>query len=256
MGSDGGRTFITALIGGIAFALQIYFDFSGYSDMGIGLGRIFGLSFPENFNYPYISGSIKEFWRRWHMSLSSWFKDYVYIPLGGNRKGLFRQYLNIVIVWLLTGLWHVASWNFVAWGAYYALLLIIEKTMREKIKAKMSKVYGCFYTIFFVITGWVIFESSLMAVALSYIKEMFAFSYRTDIWTSQFYYMAHEYGFILVLGLILSTPLVYNGYSRSMGKLSLQTKKAVETMLIIFLYMGCIMRLVVSSYNPFIYFRF
>ncbi len=148
----------TAWLGALAFTFQIYFDFSGYSDMAIGLGKIFGFDYLENFNYPYISRSITEFWRRWHMSLSSWFKEYVYVPLGGNRKGLARQLLNIAIVWALTGLWHGASWNFVAWGVYFGVILIIEKLWLLRALDKCPAFVGHVYSLILIVLGWVIFD--------------------------------------------------------------------------------------------------
>ena len=156
-GSQGDLTTATVWLGMICFTLQIYFDFSGYSDMAIGLGRMFGFHFDENFNYPYISRSITEFWRRWHISLSTWFKEYVYIPLGGNRKGLARQLRNIFVVWLLTGLWHGAAWSFVLWGLYYGILLIFEKVVFHKALEKIPKVFGHIYTMIIVVIGWGIF---------------------------------------------------------------------------------------------------
>ncbi len=153
--AEGGT--LTAWVGILAYSLQIYFDFSGYSDMARGLGRMFGFEFLENFNYPYISASITEFWRRWHISLSTWFREYVYIPLGGNRKGLPRQILNLLIVWGLTGFWHGASWNFILWGLYYAVLLILEKLFLLKLLKKAPGIFGHLYTIFAVLLGWVLF---------------------------------------------------------------------------------------------------
>ena len=164
---------LTAWVGLLAYTLQIYFDFSGYSDMAIGLGRMFAFEFLENFNYPYISSSITEFWRRWHISLSTWFKEYVYIPLGGNRKGLSRQIINIIIVWLLTGLWHGASWNFVLWGGYYAVLLIIEKAFLLNWLRKIPAVLRHVYTMFAVMLGWALFYFEDMISLGSFIGRLF-----------------------------------------------------------------------------------
>ena len=144
----------------VSFALHIYFDFSGYSDMAIGLGRMFGFSFPENFNYPYISASITEFWRRWHISLGSWFRDYVYIPMGGNRKGVGRQLINILVVWMLTGFWHGAAWNFLLWGLLFAALLTLEKLWLLK-KLEKSRFFSHIYTLFFVVISFVIFNAEI-----------------------------------------------------------------------------------------------
>ena len=159
-------------LGAIAFTLQIYYDFSGYSDMAIGLGRIFGFRFPENFQYPYLSGSITEFWRRWHISLGSWFRDYLYIPLGGNRKGSARQLLNILLVWLATGLWHGAAWNFVLWGLLYAVLLTAEKLFLLRGLQKLH-VLNHVYVLLFVTLGFVLFDASSVQDAAQSIRAMF-----------------------------------------------------------------------------------
>ena len=147
-----------AWLGAIAFTFQIYFDFSGYSDMAIGLGEMFGFHFPENFDHPYESKSITEFWRRWHITLSTWFREYLYIPLGGNRKGAARQIINLFIVWFLTGLWHGAGWNFILWGLYYFVLLVLEKLVLRRVLARLPAIIQHLYTLFFVVVGWVIFE--------------------------------------------------------------------------------------------------
>lgn len=249
-------TAVTAWFGAIAFTLQLYYDFSGYSDMAIGLGNVFGFSFVENFNYPYISQSITEFWRRWHISLSSWFRDYVYIPLGGNRKGVARQYLNIFIVWMLTGLWHGASWNFVAWGVYYAVLLMIEKMIRSQKTISIPRILKHVYAMFFVTIGWVIFESPTLTYAMDYIQKMFMFTYDSGIFAAQLRHIMHEHGQELVAGLILAAP-VYPSVSQFLEKKA--SKGALDisrALLMTVLFAACMMRLVVSSYNPFIYFRF
>ena len=153
--------------------LQIYFDFSGYSDMAIGLGKMLGFNYPENFNFPYISTSITDFWRRWHMTLSTWFRDYVYIPLGGNRCGLRRQIINILIVWILTGVWHGASWNFVLWGLYFGVILIIEKYVIKNILEKTPKVLKHLYALILIIIGWVIFAANDLSGIANYLQKMF-----------------------------------------------------------------------------------
>ena len=165
---------VTAWLGALAFTFQIYFDFSGYSDMAIGLGRLFGFRFLENFNYPYESRTVTEFWRRWHISLSTWFREYVYIPLGGNRKGLGRQLLNIAIVWFLTGLWHGASWNFVLWGVYYAVLLLLEKTFLLQWLDRVPAVVGHIYTCLCFIMGWVLFAITDFTQLGAYLGHMFS----------------------------------------------------------------------------------
>ena len=245
-----------AWIGALAFTFQIYFDFSGYSDMAIGLGKILGFNYLENFNYPYISGSITEFWRRWHMSLSSWFKEYVYISLGGNRKGLTRQLINIGIVWVLTGLWHGASWNFVLWGAYYGVLLIIEKIFLlntfEKIPAKLSFIKNV-YAMFFIIFGWVIFNITDFAVLKEYIACMFS----SNTGSGMTGYYLKTRGLLFIAAAICSTPFIKNIFGRI-----IETKgnepiiKLFETAVCLALLVLSISFLVSGSYNPFLYFRF
>ena len=256
---DSNLTFILAWTGALAYTLQIYYDFSGYSDMAIGLGAVFGFSFPENFRHPYISGSITEFWRRWHISLSAWFRDYVYIPLGGNRKGIARQYQNILVVWLLTGLWHGASWNFVAWGLYYALLLVIEKWLRKRFvlaNKRLLRIFGHFYTFVAIMIGWVIFESSTLSEAYGFILKMFNLSYRRNIWRMQFYHIFREYGIVLAIGCLFALP-VYETISKKLKIiLSKRVVEVTKDLIMVVLFLLCLIRLVVSSYNPFIYFRF
>ncbi len=239
----------------IAYSLHIYFDFSGYSDMAIGLGKIFGFNFLENFNYPFISNSITEFWRRWHMSLSSWFRDYVYIPLGGNRKGKNRQLLNIFIVWMLTGFWHGASWNFIIWGLYFAVLLIIEKLWFLKYLQK-SRVLSHIYVIIATVISFVIFDATNMSQAFDYIKAMF-FGSNYPLISNKFIYYFHSYYVILIFAIIGSTPLpnmIWNCYKRSsFGK---KISIFIEPVVLVILLIICTAFLVDGSYNPFLYFRF
>ena len=164
---------VTAWLGCLAYTFQIYFDFSGYSDMAIGLGKIFGVTIIENFNYPYISQSIKEFWRRWHISLSTWFRDYVYIPLGGNKKGTLTTYRNLMVVFFLTGLWHGASWNFIVWGLYFGVFLLLERIGLERLLKKAPTVFRHFYALFVVMIGWVFFRADSLGAGLEYLKCMF-----------------------------------------------------------------------------------
>ena len=192
----------TAWLGAVAFTFQIYFDFSGYSDMAIGLGKIFGFDYLENFNYPYISRSITEFWRRWHMSLSSWFKEYVYIPLGGNRKGLARQILNIAVVWALTGLWHGASWNFVAWGMYFGVILILEKLWILKWLEKCPALVGHLYSLILIVLGWVIFALTDFGQMREYLQVMFGGS--ADFVDGNFKYLAWSRIWVLIACAIAS----------------------------------------------------
>ena len=239
----------------VAYSLHIYFDFSGYSDMAIGLGKIFGFTFLENFNYPFISNSITEFWRRWHMSLGSWFRDYVYIPLGGNRKGKNRQLLNIFIVWMLTGFWHGASWNFIIWGLYFAVLLIIEKLWFLKYLQK-SRVLSHIYVIIATVISFVIFDATNMSQAFDYIKVMF-FGSNYPLISNEFIYYFHSYYVILIFAIIGSTPLpnmIWTFYKRSsFGK---KISIFIEPVVLVILLIICTAFLVDGSYNPFLYFRF
>ena len=233
-----------------AFTLHIYFDFSGYSDMAIGLGRIFGFRFPKNFNYPYVSKSITEFWRRWHMTLSGWFRDYVYIPLGGNRVSRGRWVFNILVVWMLTGLWHGASWNFVLWGLMFAVLLLIEKWVPAL--QKLPDILRHSYVLLLVIISFVIFNAENLTQAGQDIAGMFGFANVPFVSTESLYYLK-SYAPLLIVGIIGATPLVRNtALHLSQYKWSwvLQTTIALALLLI------CTAYLVDGSFNPFLYFRF
>ena len=239
----------------VAFALHIYFDFSGYSDMAIGIGRIFGFKFIENFDHPFVSSSITEFWRRWHMSLGSWFRDYVYIPLGGNRVSKPRWFLNIFIVWGLTGFWHGAEWNFILWGLYFAVLLVIEKLWLLKGLNKM-KVLNHVYVMFLVLISFVIFNASNVTEAFQYVGGMFGIG-ATGFVSGEFFYYLRSYGPMLVLAIIGSTPLAKNVYH----KLETNAKTAkvinvIEPVALAVLLIVCTAFLVDGSFNPFLYFRF
>lgn len=237
---------LAAWVGLAAYSLQIYFDFSGYSDMAIGLGRMFGFEFLENFNYPYISASITEFWRRWHISLSTWFKEYVYIPLGGNRKGLPRQIVNIAVVWLLTGLWHGASWNFVLWGGYYALLLIAEKVFLLKLLRKCPRWVGHLYAVFAVMLGWALFYFESLGELAAFLTRLF-----TGAASAASANVLLGYLPILLAAAAASTPLL--------KKLPLKKTAGMEALriaVLAVLLLLCVAALVNQSYNPFIYFRF
>ena len=249
-------TLVSSWAGILAYTLQIYFDFSGYSDMAIGLGEVFGFSFPENFAHPYCAQSITDFWRRWHISLGTWFRDYVYIPLGGNRKGVYRQFFNIIIVWFLTGLWHGASWNFVVWGLYYAVLLILEKTLLSRIKDRIPSPVRHIYTFVLVMIGWLIFNSASLDYTMSYIGKMFDFSYKRSIWASELVHICREYGVVLLAGCFFSTPAAKNLFGIIEKKVSASAYEIMRSVVMTILFFACIMRLVVGSYNPFIYFRF
>ncbi|MGM0878733.1 MAG: MBOAT family O-acyltransferase, partial [Bacillota bacterium] len=198
-----------AWIGIIAYSLQIYFDFSGYSDMAIGLGKMFGFDFLENFNYPYISSSVSEFWRRWHISLGSWLRDYVYIPLGGNRKGEWTTYRNLFIVWLATGIWHGASWTFIVWGMYYGIFIMLEKAFLGKLLKRIPVFMQHVYALLVVVIGWVFFRAETFSYAFSYIKTMFGLN-GTGAWDITAYYNISQYGIVIFLAIIGSTPLLKN----------------------------------------------
>ena len=241
-------------LGILAYTFQIYFDFSGYSDMAIGMGLMFGFHFDENFNYPYMAKSITEFWRRWHISLSTWFKEYVYIPLGGNRAGLAKQIRNIVIVWMLTGFWHGASWNFVAWGLYYGVILIFEKVFLLKIIEKMPKVVRHLYTMFLVIIGWVLFSFDSFKKGAEFIAGMFGLGGYSVI-NKEFIYLLLNNLVLLVVLAIASTDVP----KRCIEKLTAKNNAALKVLGIITLevILGiCVAYLVASTYNPFLYFRF
>ena len=234
----------------IAFALHIYFDFSGYSDMAIGLGKVFGFHFIENFNYPYLSKSVAEFWRRWHMSLGSWFRDYVYIPLGGNRVNRARWIFNTLVVWMLTGLWHGAAWNFVLWGLFYAAFLLLEKFVPAilKLPVLLRRVYVLLVTV----VGFVLFNATTLSQAVSDMVGLFGAG-GVPLVTAQTLYYLRSYGVLLIAGLIGATPLVKN----TAAKLEHKPVGAIlEPMVLIVLLLVCTAYLVDGSFNPFLYFRF
>ena len=239
----------------VCFMLQIYFDFSGYSDMAIGLGKMFGFDFMENFNYPYISGSITEFWRRWHISLGSWFRDYVYIPLGGNRKGVGRQLFNIFVVWMLTGLWHGAAWNFVLWGLFYAVLLTIEKLGFKKFLDK-HKAVGHIYVIFAVLLGFVLFNADSLSQTAGDIAGLFSFG-RLPLVSPQALYYLRSYAIVMIVGIIGATPLMKNVVTKikknAVGEKVIAVLEPIAMTAILVIVTAY---LVDGSFNPFLYFRF
>jgi alginate O-acetyltransferase complex protein AlgI len=237
-------------VGMIAYTMQIYFDFSGYSDMAIGLGRIFGFRFQENFKYPYISRTITEFWRRWHISLSSWFREYLYIPLGGNRVSVPRHMLNLMIVWGLTGLWHGASWNFVAWGLYYGIILILEKYVYGKYLENAPSWTRHLYTMFIVMIGWVFFFSSTLSDAVSYIGIMLG-SGPYPLFNTKAAYLLKTNIIMLVIGGFMCTPAPMNKFLVFWRK---HTKIAMALIFGVLLLTTAY--LIYGSYNPFLYFRF
>ena len=239
---------VSAWIGIAAYTLQIYFDFSGYSDMAIGLGRMIGFRFCENFAHPYISRSITEFWKRWHISLSSWFKEYVYIPLGGNRKGPARQCLNLLIVWMLTGLWHGASVNFLLWGLYYAVLLILEKFFLSRLLVRFPKFLQHILTLFIVAFGWGIFYYTDIELWYVFLGRLFAF--QAD--PSETLRFAFAYLPIFFISCVFATKLPL----KILKKLRRSRLSFLEILLLVFIFILCTSALVSQSYNPFIYFRF
>lgn len=239
----------------VSYMLHIYFDFSGYSDMAIGLGRIFGFHFPENFNYPYISGSITEFWRRWHISLGSWFRDYLYIPMGGNRVSKPRWFFNISVVWMATGLWHGAAWNFVLWGILFAILLILEKVWLLK-PLKKFKLLNHIYVLFFVIISFVIFDAESMASAFSYIRSMFGMAHLPATTFLGLYYLK-SYAVILLIAAVGATPLPALLISKAAGsRPGGRIITVAEPVFLVILLAVCTAFLIDGSFNPFLYFRF
>ncbi|WP_338470690.1 MBOAT family O-acyltransferase [Niallia sp. XMNu-256] len=250
-----------AWIGIIAYALQIYFDFSGYSDMAIGLGKMFGFEFLENFNYPYISRSVTEFWRRWHISLSTWFRDYLYIPLGGNRGTTFQLYRNIFIVWLATGIWHGASWTFIAWGVYYGILIMLEKAFLLKLLEKIPLILQHIYTILAFLIGWVFFRSETFSYAFNYLGTMFGLN-GNQIWDSNASFYFTQYGVIILLAVIISIPVFpyvqnkINKFLVGKGTVINVSADIVISFGYYILFLITIISLVSTTFNPFIYFRF
>ena len=232
----------------ISAMLQIYFDFSGYSDMAIGLGKMFGFDFLENFNYPYIAKSITDFWRRWHISLSSWFRDYVYIPLGGNRTTKIKWLRNLMIVWLLTGLWHGAEWNFIIWGLYFGILLIIEKVFLGKYLEKLPKILSHLYTILFVMISFIIFNGENTSMILQNIGGLFGIGDIPIISPESIYYLK-SYFIVILIGIIGATPLFKKITNSKISNI-------LEPIFLIFLLIVCTSYIVDGSFNPFLYFRF
>ncbi len=239
----------------VGFMLQIYFDFSGYSDMAVGLGKLFGLRFPENFNYPYISGSVTEFWRRWHMTLGAWFRDYVYIPMGGNRVGKRRQLLNILTVWTLTGLWHGAAWNFVLWGLGFAVLLILEKLWLLKVLERRH-LLAHFYVLFFVLTGFVLFNAVDLAQAFSDLGGLFGFGGIPAV-SAEAIYCLRSFAVVLGAGIIGATPVPRRLIGRlAGGQAGNRLCNVAEPVILAALFLLVTAYLVDGSFNPFLYFRF
>ncbi len=262
-GESGEQSVLFYWLYAISFTLHIYFDFSGYSDMAIGLGRIFGFSLPENFNYPYISRSVTEFWRRWHISLGSWFRDYVYIPLGGNRVSAWKWYRNIFIVWMFTGLWHGASWNFVIWGLYFGILLVAEKKWLLAILEK-GKVWQHVYVLLLVVMGFVVFNASDMTQAIRAIRCMLGMG-GLPLTSPEAVYYIRSYGVTMLMAVLGATPAAVKVWQRLMERLQSRQKESVAGQYAlhgikiagaVFLLLLCTAYLVDGSFNPFLYFRF
>lgn len=238
-------------VGIIAYTFQIYFDFCGYSEMAMGLGKMFGFDFLKNFDYPYISKSITEFWRRWHISLGTWFREYVYIPLGGNRKGLYRQIINIAVVWFLTGLWHGASWNFILWGLYFGVLLMIEKLFMLKVLKKVPAIISHIYSIIIILFGWVLFYFENLNEMGIFLARMFGsdgFMMSGDISVKIISYIP-----LLIVSAITSTPIISKLYHKIKSKPILYVIDNAGCVLALLL---CTAALVSSDYNPFLYYKF
>ncbi|MEN6576145.1 MAG: MBOAT family protein [Phycisphaerales bacterium] len=255
-----------AWFGALCFALQIYFDFSGYSDMAIGLGRMLGFSFPENFNYPYISQSMREFWQRWHISLSTWFRDYLYIPLGGNRRSPGRTYMNLALVFTLCGLWHGASWTFVVWGLYHGFFLVLERIGLQEFLARRHPLIRHVYTLLTILCGWVIFASPTIGHAAGFLTAMVGVAADAVSTQDLEWYMTREVRIALIAGVVFSMPVVpafVASIRRAVAELGGVARSAAEWTLAVCrllclsaLYVLCVMFLSAGTHNPFIYFRF
>ena len=244
------RSVLLAWLGAVAYTLQIYFDFSGYSDMAIGMGKILGFQFPENFDFPYLADSITSFWRKWHMTLSGWFRDYLYIPLGGNRRGAARHILNLMIVWFLTGLWHGAGWNFVLWGVYYGILLVLEKYILDPLLSKAPGVIRHIYTLFLVNLGWVLFSNTQFGQMTAYLGDMFGAG-TGGFADSAFLYYLKSNLILLILSIIACSPVL----RKLLNRISRRSSIAAAVICIV-LFLVCTAFLVYGSYNPFLYYRF
>lgn len=245
---------LTAWLGILAFTFQIYFDFSGYSDMAVGLGKVLGFNFPQNFNFPYVSKSISEFWRRWHITLGTWFREYVYIPLGGNRKGLPRTLINLFITWMLTGFWHGASWNFVLWGVYFGIIIILERLFLGKWLKKIPAFLQIAYSFILVVFGWVMFEFDKISNVFAFFKAMFGGNGTVFADANTGYYFV-SYFIIFILCIFFSidtSKKLFDSFKAKFPKLS----QIIIPILIVVLLIICTAYLVDATYNPFLYFRF
>lgn len=248
----GSGSLLSVWLGAIAYTLQIYFDFSGYSDMAIGLGKMFGFEFHENFNYPYIAKNITDFWRRWHISLSTWFRDYVYIPLGGNRCTKYRQIFNLFIVWFLTGVWHGANWTFILWGMIYFFTLILEKYVIKpnQFQNRILKIFYRVFTLMIIIIAWVVFRANSIADAAQYLGEMFGVV-KLPLYNAAAGMIMKEFGVFWIAAIIFSFP-----HSKIKEKLNVHWAMIVKSVALVFVFLISIIYVVNGTYNPFIYFNF
>lgn len=249
-------TTVFAWLGAVAFTLQLYLDFSAYSDMAIGLGKMLGFKFGENFNYPLVSNSVTDFWRRWHISLSSWFRDYVYIPLGGNRCKITRQIFNLAVVWFLTGLWHGASWNYVIWGVYYGILLCLEKFVYGKALEKAPKILRHIYLCLIVVVGFTVFAIEDFSKLLPYLASMF--TAKGGFVGKEILFYLQNYGFVLAASILISTP-IFPSLKKKISASGKKTKtvfSVIFALLILILFVVAVSYMVSDTYNPFLYFRF
>jgi len=256
--TQGDLTTPLAWLGLVCFTLQIYFDFSGYSDMAIGLGKMFGFNLPENFNYPYISKSIKEFWQRWHISLSTWLKDYLYIPLGGNRKGKYRNYLNLMIVFALCGFWHGASWTFILWGVWYGLFSVIEKTPFGKFMESRNSIVKHLYTLLVIMFSWVLFKTTTVGESLAYFKALFGMANTTSDYYVEMY-LNSETLTIIALGIISSTPAyeVLKNHLKKHQSPYLKTSLYLANIIFVsIIFLLSITAIATQTYTPFLYAQF
>jgi alginate O-acetyltransferase complex protein AlgI len=250
------KTLLFYWMSAIAFTLQIYFDFSGYSDMAIGLGRIFGFHFLENFNYPYISKSITEFWRRWHISLGTWFRDYVYIPMGGNRVNKIKWIRNIIVVWFLTGFWHGAQWNFIIWGLYFAVFLVLEKHFLKAILDRLPSFVGHLYVLFFIIISFVIFNGDGMGEVTENLRGMFGLQ-NVPLWNTVTIYYLKSYGLTFIVAAIAATPLAASIVKKLISHEGVRgIINILQPVMVVLLLLVITGYLVDGSFNPFLYFRF
>ena len=242
-----------AWIGAIAYTLQIYFDFSGYSDMAIGLARTMGFIFPENFNHPYISQSITEFWGRWHISLSRWMRDYLYIPLGGNKVSVPRLYFNLCFVFLISGFWHGAQWTFIFWGAYHGLFLVLDRLVLLKLTAKIGKLTRVILTFFIVVIGWIFFRSDTVGQAFQFLEKMFSFSYKE-------YFFENHFIFIFIIAALISFVPLFRKLGNLEYNINIQPlsvgRVAFNVLIIIVCFTICVAEITSKGFNPFIYFKF